>query len=159
MRALPVHLIGGAKQPTIAQLHDAVAEQGRDRWHGHLEADLQRNQSKPHDRFAEESLPPTLLFHVPDQQLVTRELVSEGRELIETMKCARCHAPPEGVYPQDAARWNSAETAGPSLKGVASRLKSDWVRDHLLAPAPNAGDPLTDWSATGHSQRPVPSPP
>ncbi len=101
--------------------------------------------------FAEETLPPTALFHLPDQQLLTRELVHEGRELIETLKCARCHAAPEGVHPKDAARWNSAETAAPSLKGVAARLKSDWVRDHLLASAPKADEPLSDWTATRRS--------
>ncbi len=123
--------------PVLSKQKQGIGQQMRVLWSG--------------PDFAEESLPPTTLFHEPDQQLETRELRGEGRELIETLKCARCHAPPEGVHPKDAARWNSPETAGPSLKGVASRLKSDWVRDHLLASAPKVDEPLSDWVATRRS--------
>ncbi len=123
--------------PVLSKQKQGIGQQMRVLWSG--------------PDFAEESLPPTALFHVHDQKLETRELIGEGRELIETMKCARCHAAPEGVHPKDAARWNSPETAGPSLQGVAARLKSDWVRDHLLASAPKAEEPLSDWTATRRS--------
>ncbi len=101
--------------------------------------------------FAEEPLPATALFHVHDKELEDGQLVREGRELFETLRCARCHTAPAGVHVKDATRWNSPATAAPQLTTLGTRLQSDWVGDHLLASIPKPGDPPTDWSATGRS--------
>ena len=90
--------------------------------------------------FIEEPLPPTVLFHTHDQELAQSLLKREGRELFETLRCARCHNAPEGVHVKDAARWAGAENAAPSLKGVGQRLQPAWLLSHLLAPATSASD-------------------
>lgn len=101
--------------------------------------------------FSEEAVPPTALFYTHDQEIEHGQLRREGRELFETLRCARCHTAPEGVHVKDAARWSGPESAAPNLKGLTTRLQDDWVRDHLLAATPSADDVLSDWSATRRS--------
>jgi type 1 glutamine amidotransferase/mono/diheme cytochrome c family protein len=120
--------------PNLSEQNQGVGAQLRVLWSG--------------PDFIEEPLPPTVLFHAHDQELEQSLLKREGRELFETLRCARCHNAPEGVHVKDAARWAGAENAAPSLKGVSQRLQPAWLLSHLLAPATSANDPLSDWSAT-----------
>ena len=101
--------------------------------------------------FAEEPLPPTALFHAYDKELEQGQLRRAGRELFETLRCARCHAAPEGVHPKDSARWAGTESAGPSLKGLHQRVQPEWLRQHLLAPASSASEPLSEWTTSRRS--------
>lgn len=54
-------------------------------------------------------------------------LAQKGRELFIEYRCARCHQPAEGLH-------SSLERDSPSLSGVGSRLRSDWLADWLMDP-------------------------
>jgi len=74
-----------------------------------------------------EPIPPTVLTHDPaDTELNEHRVPRAGRELMAQLHCAKCHTVDSGL-PEVAAE-------APSLEGVGSRLRAEWVARWVADP-------------------------
>jgi sugar phosphate isomerase/epimerase/cytochrome c2 len=82
--------------------------------------------------FVLEPIPPTALWHDPhDARLQQAESLRRGAWLAGERRCAACHEMPSGnmLSPDELAAPHA-----PDLRGVGSRLTTQWIYEWLLAP-------------------------
>jgi mono/diheme cytochrome c family protein len=78
--------------------------------------------------FTREPIPPAALSHnAAAAPLVARKQVREGRELVASRRCTKCHL-------SDLKGMPELELDAPSLAEAGARLNPDWVARWILAP-------------------------
>lgn len=86
--------------------------------------------------FALETIPPKSFGHNSTQSTAEPFLhstqIREGRLLVASHGCFRCHQPAKAFDPRTA--MSEALATGPSLLGIGSRLKEAWMADWILNP-------------------------
>ena len=78
-------------------------------------------------------IPPTVLTHEADPILEQQSQLREGRELIATRRCMRCHQLPEAMTPHDGSMPELTIDA-PILDDVGSRLNPQWMARWIADP-------------------------
>ena len=78
--------------------------------------------------FQREPLPPAALSRPADGEIVrTAKPVHDGRELVATRRCVKCHATDQKGMPE-------LDLDAPSLAEAGTRLNADWMARWILAP-------------------------
>ncbi len=78
-------------------------------------------------------VPPIVLTHADDQALTPHLPLRQGRELLATMRCVRCHAVPESVTTGEGAMPELVMDA-PNLDDAGARLNPQWIARWILDP-------------------------
>ena len=77
--------------------------------------------------FPREPIPPVALSHdAKDEPLAEGVRLREGRELVATLRCLKCHAPASPVA-KDGGGMPELATDAPNLGDAGARLKVDWM--------------------------------
>jgi mono/diheme cytochrome c family protein len=81
-------------------------------------------KNKPFD-----PIPPTVFTHDVDSSLADKLQLRQGRELVATMRCIRCHSAPvaQGAMPE-------LSMDAPNLDDVGSRLNPQWMARWIADP-------------------------
>ncbi len=83
-------------------------------------------------QFEPELLPATALYHDgTDPELLAARQARDGRDLFAAHRCAKCHATPGNLT---AGSMPELASDAPSLTGIGSRLRSEWIQSWLLDP-------------------------
>jgi mono/diheme cytochrome c family protein len=85
--------------------------------------------------FIEEPLPADALFTRGDEKpLVAALALREGRELLATRSCTKCHFLNELAASEYSGGMPELGAKGPSLAGVGARLNENWLQAWIRAP-------------------------